>query len=366
MKTRIVEHLGQTEVLLPSLVRAGLAANDRAKLRMSALQAAAQHARHPAETATDLSAECRTAGVDPHPIVTLIAGAKSGGGMLSAPGLNAVSGALLSDIDAMIEAVSAGDRTEGQRSRARLQALKTQLTGTGPDQITFDQVARLTSLPGAGGDEDTVHRLVMDLHQSLNRLAAACAEEAIGGARAYGLTNTDRPLLGAFMRGLEKTRRLKFDHPGLDATATRSGTRLVIQNDLGTTGAHVLVVTVEDTTVTITYTDVHRARAQFFMGLFEDFPVRWSGLSEQSAAPLGEKGEFCLVTGCYTCESLTKCESFLEAIGAALVFIIDWNKARKVLRTLVGGNDAIRLLKWAARDNDRTMLFGAELAVKVP
>jgi hypothetical protein len=24
------------------------------------------------------------------------------------------------------------------------------------------------------------------------------------------------------------------------------------------------------------------------------------------------------------------------------------------------------LLKWAARDNDRTMLFGAELAVQVP
>jgi len=91
MKARIVEHLGQTEVLLPSLVRAGLAANDRAKLRMSALQAAAQHAHHPADTATDLSTECRTAGVDPHPIMTLIASAKNGGGMLNAPGLARIS-----------------------------------------------------------------------------------------------------------------------------------------------------------------------------------------------------------------------------------------------------------------------------------
>ena len=348
MKTRIVEHLGQTEVLLPSLIRSGLAANDRAKLRMTALQAAAQHAIHPADIATDLSVECRTAGVDPHPISTLISGAKNSAGNLNAPGLSAVIGALLTDIDTMIEAVNVCDEAEGNQSLARGQALKTQLGCASPDQIALDQVAQLTSLPRTSGDEDTVHRLVMDLHRSLNRLAAACAEEVIAGAHAYGLTDTDRALVGAFMRGLERTRRLKFDHPGLDTTATRSGTRLVIQIDLGTTDAHVLVVTVEDMVVTITYTDVHRARAQFFMGLFEDFPVRWSGLSQESAAPLGE---FCLVTGCCVCDESVKCESFLEAIGAALVFIIDWNKARKVLRTLVGGNDAVGLLNWAARED---------------
>jgi hypothetical protein len=42
MKARIVEHLGQSAVILPALVREGLAANDRAKLRMAALQAAVQ------------------------------------------------------------------------------------------------------------------------------------------------------------------------------------------------------------------------------------------------------------------------------------------------------------------------------------
>lgn len=47
MKSQIIEQLGQAEILLPSLVAEGLAANDRIKVRMSALQAAAHHAQEP-------------------------------------------------------------------------------------------------------------------------------------------------------------------------------------------------------------------------------------------------------------------------------------------------------------------------------
>ena len=71
----------------------------------------------------------------------------------------------------------------------------------------------------------------MDLHKALVRLAAACAEADVAGARAYGITASDRPVIEAFMRGLARTRALKFDHPGLDTTVMRSGSRLVIQND---------------------------------------------------------------------------------------------------------------------------------------
>ena len=61
MKSKIIEELGQTGMLLPSLVADGLAANDRIKVRMSALQAAAQHAREPDRPATDLTVESRAA-----------------------------------------------------------------------------------------------------------------------------------------------------------------------------------------------------------------------------------------------------------------------------------------------------------------
>jgi hypothetical protein len=39
----------------------------------------------------------------------------------------------------------------------------------------------------------------------------------------------------------------------------------------------------------------------------------------------------------------------LDAVGAALVFLIDWNKARKALRKLISNEEAIRVLAWAAR-----------------
>jgi hypothetical protein len=44
MKSEIIKELGQADILLPSLVADGLAANDRIKVRMSVLQAASQHA----------------------------------------------------------------------------------------------------------------------------------------------------------------------------------------------------------------------------------------------------------------------------------------------------------------------------------
>jgi hypothetical protein len=45
MKTRIIEQLGQTDILMPALISEGLAANDRVKVRLTALQAMACHAQ---------------------------------------------------------------------------------------------------------------------------------------------------------------------------------------------------------------------------------------------------------------------------------------------------------------------------------
>ena len=111
------------------------------------------------------------------------------------------------------------------------------------------------------GDADSLHRLIMDLHKTLNRLAASCAEEVVAGAHAHGLGPDDRPLIEAFMHGVDSTGALKFDHPGLDTTATRSGSRLIIQNDIGVTDAHVLVISIENLVVTVTYARAQRISA---------------------------------------------------------------------------------------------------------
>jgi uncharacterized protein Yka (UPF0111/DUF47 family) len=345
MKSQIIEQLGQTDILLPALIAEGLAANDRAKARLTVLQAAARQAREPQSASFDLAEECRSIGLDPAPMEKLVDGANLvAGERVTAPGLAALNTAILDDVATMARAVKAGDGSQGEAAAERLAAFKRNAPQS--DTLELNEIARLTGL--SGGD-DSLHRLVMDLHKDLNRLSAAHAEEVLAGAHVYGLSSEDRPAVEAFMRGVEATRKLKFDHPGLATTATRTGHRLTIQNDIGETDAHVVVIAVEPDTITVTYTDVHRARAKFFTGLFRHYQVAWSGLDRKSAEGLGDGGVFYLVTGRYATADAKAREQFLEAVGASLVFLIDWNKARKVLREWVGKSDAVDILGWAAR-----------------
>jgi uncharacterized protein Yka (UPF0111/DUF47 family) len=247
----------------------------------------------------------------------------------------------------MIRAVSAGKPSEGETMSARLAAIRTAGSLEASNEIEIARVARLTGVARDGAD--SLHRLVMDLHKALNRLAMDCSEEILAGAHVFGLHPEDRAPVESFMQGLNETRALKFNHPGLETMATRSGGRLLIQNDIGTTDAHVVVIAVKKNSVTVTYTDVHRARAKFFVALFEKFPAKWSGLDRHVAAGLGDDDAFFLVTGQYQADSSEDRNAFLVSLGATLVFLIDWNKARKLLRSWVAKDDAARILEWAAR-----------------
>lgn len=347
MKAAIIERLGERDLLLPSLIAEGLAANDRVKVRLSVLQAAAQHARNPRGARFELTEECRAAGIDPVTVESTVNEATlSSAEHITAPHLGALIASTWEDVATMIRAVKAGDETLGERAQSRLSGIRAAPLASS-DDIELAQIATLTSIADSGGD--SLHRLVMDLHKALNGLAAAHAEATLAGARVYGLLPEDTSAVEAFMRGVEATRKLKFGHPGLATTAARAGARLTIQNDIGETDAHIVVVAVLADTVTVTYTDVHLARAEFFTGLFRNFSVQWSGLERQSAKGLGEDSDFYLVTGRYTSDDSNDRNLFLETLGASLVFLIDWNKARKVLRQWVPKGDAVAVLDWAAR-----------------
>lgn len=348
MKSQIIEQLGQADILLPSLVAEGLAANDRIKVRMSALQAASRHAQQPDRPAADLQVECSAAGIPAAALATLIGGAHlAGDGRIAAPNLAKLMKEIHDDVAAMIRAVSAGKPSEAETVNARLAAIRTAGTLEASNEIEIARIARLTGIAQEGAD--SLHRLVIDLHKELNQLAAGCAEEILSGAHVFGLHTEDRAAVESFMQGLNQTRALKFNHPGLETMATRSGGRLLIQNDIGTTDAHVLVIAIKKNSVTVTYTDVHRARAKFFIALFDKFQAKWSGLDRHTATGLGDDNAFYLVTGRYQADSAADRNAFLAAIGGALVFLIDWNKARKLLRNWVAKDDAARILEWAAR-----------------
>ena len=144
------------------------------------------------------------------------------------------------------------------------------------------------------------------------------------------------------MRGVNATAPLKFDHPGLDTTATRIGNQLVIQNDLGTTDAHVIVIHITGWEVSFVYTDVHRARLQFFKSLFDGRGVDWDGRTAVAASAF----ESCV--GRRTCATTEDLQELLAFLGSRLVFLIDWNRARKCLSRFLKKSNAVIALRWAA------------------
>lgn len=361
-KTRIVEELGEGGLLLPALLDAAFQANDRAKLRMTALQEAVGHARAPERAAPAFIAdgsEAEHATLD-----AAVSGARAlDGDSYAIPGAAAIVAGILDDIDAMTAPLEAAGASDDAALAGRRDALRQRLGSIATDVLDDAALARITS--ARRGGPDTAHLLIMDLHKALNALAASIAVETIAGAHALGLAPQDRPRIEAFMRGLARTRGLAFGHPGLDTTASRAGERLVIQNDIGTTDAHVIIITVEGLGARVTYTDVHRARAKFFIGLFAGLDVAWTPLAERSAEGLADEDLFFLVSGRHDARDAAGLDAFLAELGARLVFLIDWNKARKALQTFVDKAAAIRLLRAAALGEHGHRAFlelgGAEL-----
>jgi hypothetical protein len=203
----------------------------------------------------------------------------------------------------------------------RLDAVLASLPDAADDLLDGVAIAAMTRV--GSGESDSLHQLVMDLHKALNSLAAGLAEEKFSGASVYGLQAADRPRVVSFMAGVNRTAPLKFDHPGLGCTATRSAGRLVIQNDIGTTDAHVIVIHIEGLQAILTYTDVHPERVRFLRRMLSRFPVTWSGERSEQQAAVVDGAAFALVTGQFTAKDECELCSYLEFLGSRLVFLIE-------------------------------------------
>lgn len=344
-KSGIIERLGEAELLVPDLIAAGLAANDRAKLRLTMLQEAVGFAEKPGGLPRDFGAERRAAGLDEAGLDMTVGGARAlDADRFAVPAAGQLVSGLYEDLDLMLKPLPTS--RDKEQFTARLAALREAAPRIAADIVARSDIAALSHARRGGAD--SVHLLVMDLHKALNGLAAATAVETVSGARVLRLQPEDRARVAAFMTGLSRTAPLAFGHPGLGTTATRSAGRLVIQNDIGVTDAHVLVVHIEDLRVTVTYTDVHRLRAKFFMSLFVGRDVEWSSLTEEQAQGLGKQDMFLLVTGRHRARDDAALLSYLEFLDSRIVFIIDWNKGRKALQNFVKRGPAIDILGWAA------------------
>ena len=340
MKSDVLDAIGEVDLRRASAVNAALAANDRAKFLFSLLQMAVSRAAHPDQAAADLRRERVACGIDDASLDAVVAGARAHGALVLIPDGRGVLARLAHEVAVMAVPL------EGGAFDARLAALLADMPAAEDDLVDARAIAAMTQAAPAG--RDSLHQLVMDLHKALNQLQAALARETLDGAAVYGLADRDRPRVHAFMAGLNRTAPLKFDHPGLATTATRSGERLVIQNDIGTTDAHVIVVHVEGLTVQITYTDVHPARLQFVQTMLARFPVSWGAAQTRLVAGLAEGAPFHMAIGRLEAADEAELLAYLEFLGSRLVFLIDWNRARKSLRGFLRGPNRVAALEWAA------------------
>jgi uncharacterized protein Yka (UPF0111/DUF47 family) len=354
-KARIVAALGESRLLLPALLNEALAANDRAKYRLTILQTAKAHADVPEAVLSDLRTERLACGIADSSYDNVVAGAvKQGAETYALPLLSELCSSLHDDMLAMIAPFEAAQKAEAHLYQQRLQRLSPHSWYGKDGSITGTDITSMTS--GAPDHGDSVHLLIMEMHKSLNRLQAEIATDNVDGALTYGLRAVERSLVAAFMKGVNRTQALKFDHPGLGTTATRIGANLIIQNDIGNTDAHVLVVHVEGVRVTVTYTDNHLPRLLFFQGMFTAWEIKWGSVQSRTDQTF-ENGVYHLCVGAYTARDKTDLKAYLTHLGSRLVFLIDWNRARKRLQLLVPKKDAISLLSWAAENDVGHMAF---------
>jgi uncharacterized protein Yka (UPF0111/DUF47 family) len=376
-KTRIVDLLGEKALVLPALLDAAIVANEQAKYILGLLQLAAGNADQPdPQVGPSLRAEREACGIAEPRLDRVVGRSEAlGPGTYYIPDATHLVELLGKTLDAMLGPLEAAN-IDGYNELA---ARKTRLIGAIPslegDILTGEAIAAMTSGRPASGDG--IHVLVLDMHKELNRLQAAIAEETIAGAAAYGIGAADRPLIEAFMAGVERTAPLKFDHPGLGTSATRNGDALLIQNDIGATEAHVVMACVNGLAVTLTYTDVHPQRLRFFQNMLADAGLAWDDLHSRPADGIAGADLFYMTVGRFTAKDVTGLCAFLKRFGSRIVFLIDWNKARKRLGLFVPNSLAVELLNWAAeRDlghraflqlgGERLIYEALEQAVRTP
>jgi len=349
VKPPIIEPAGERVLLVPELVAQGLAANDRLNYYLSLLQAAQAHANAPLAPASDLRIEREASGISDPALDHIVESSLGrGNGTTYIPGARVIFDRLFDELRRMLMPLQAAGRgrpdllERGSIYQRRLETLVAAMPSCADDQVSSGTIAALTTLQRNG--HDTLHQLIVDLHGELDRLQAGLSVEEVHGASARGLKGDDRALLHAFMAGLRQTAGLKFDHPGLTTAAVRDDNRLSIQNDLGAADAHVVVVQVEGLDVSVICTDVHRARIRFFQELLKPYAMAWETTPDADAAYETTVGRYAAGTR----DHLTR---YLSYVGSRLVFLIDWNRARKRLARLVSRTEATAVLKWAADNN---------------
>lgn len=350
-KTQAVAAMGQDSLLLPAWIKAALAANDRLKLYLSLMQSVAQKIRMAQPLGADWKGEIARLGLQEQSwLAGFGQGAYRADDVLFVPRLDEWLDALARDLHVMARPVCERPSLPQSGLSARRDTWLSRLEGLKDEEGLSDEALRdLTH--GDRQASDSLHLLVMDLHKAINAMAAEVSTENIAGAHVWQIEEADRAWVEAFQRGIHATLPLKFGHPGLDTAVTRDGDRLLIQNDIGTNDAHVLVIECRPGQLHLTYSDLHVARFEFFGRMLQQLGFDWEALSAQTHAHLNSGKPYQVAHAWLSSQHDSRLLEALELAASRIVFVIDWNRARKRLQAFVRKPVAVAILEQLAREN---------------
>lgn len=348
LKDKAVESLGQQSLLLPAWITVALNANDRLKLLITLLQSANQHALMPEAKVLNWGKDFRSAGfVELDWVKDFATSAYLEDESLIVSSQEIFFDNLQENLSLMARPVIELRDATNENLCARCEVwhshLKKFSTAEGISNATITALTH-----GDRKQNDSFHLLVMDLHKCINAIASTISTENIAGAHAWHVLPEDHARIEAFMHGLQRTAPLKFSHPGLDTAATRDDKRLLIQNDIGTNDAHVLVIEVRDKKIELTYSELHKGRFDFFRTMLENIGFEWQVFEPVITAELNAGKPYYVGKATFLAKKETDLLQALYMVGSRIVFVIDWNRARKRLQHFVCKKVAIKLLTQSA------------------
>src|ERR1039457_3001853 len=152
-KTRIIAALGERRILVPALINGALAANDRAKYRLTLLQSCKAHADFPGDAFSSLRTERLACGITDSSYDDVITGAvKRGSDEYVMPHLSKVCEGLVSDLRAMISSFEVAEKPEAELFNKRFDELSNMLCRNTNNSITGKTIISLASGEPANGD----------------------------------------------------------------------------------------------------------------------------------------------------------------------------------------------------------------------
>ena len=347
MKPDIILETGEYNLLLPQLIGKGLLSVDICRYFLNLLIFAIDHADNP-DIEKDSLADFRiSVGIKNNEYDRVISDSSlSCEGIYQIPCFEMIRAELSQAIRSMVMPFREGTIYADPTIVERAEVIISLICEHG-ENLTIEDPR--IGLLHEGCTDDNCIMLIRTVETILVPIREKLIPEDVYGATVYLAEPEDVYLIRSFMIGLNQTESLRCEHPGLGTTVIRAGSSLLIMNEIGITDNNFLVLNVKGLNITITYVDPHILRISFFQSMMKPYPVIWKEIISKSRSGKNQFRHIHHATGSFSARSQDEVMMFFSHLSSHIVFLIEWNRARKALKPFLSGNDSVTVLQKAAK-----------------